>query len=328
MPKVSVIIPVYNSERFVESCIRSLMIQTCGDLEIIIINDGSTDGSGEILTKLAEEDKRIRLFTQKNAGVAAARNRGLSEATGDYLTFVDGDDYVSPDYIEKLMDCAGENHAEMVICGLTYVDENGKVLRTVTPGVYKKFEKEEWTFRISAVCSHLYRRSLWEKYGIRFTAGERGEDMPISLFFSAVCDKIATLPESGYFYVQHSSSAMHNFRGLKTYRLPYLALESVLQKLQKTGIKNSREFFELFVLRILATCLFQLARGASREQMQELCDYIVRILESYFPGYYRNKKAGLFSSIDAPFSQKAAVWLLVLLVRTRLIYPAARAMSR
>ena len=103
MPEVSVIIPVYNNEKFVEACVRSLMVQTCRDLEIIVINDGSTDKSGEILERLAKEDGRIRLYSQRNAGVAAARNKGLDEMTGDYLTFVDGDDYVSADYIEKLL---------------------------------------------------------------------------------------------------------------------------------------------------------------------------------------------------------------------------------
>lgn len=328
MPKVSIIIPVYNNEKYVEKCIRSVMNQTFRDLEILVIDDGSTDKSGEILDHLAAEDKRIRLFHQENSGVAAARNKGLDSATGEYLTFVDGDDYITPEYIEKLHTCAVEKGAKMVICGLTYVDKDGIVLGQVTPGEYRRFEHEEWIFRISGVWSHFYKRELWEKYSIRFLPGERGEDMPISLFFSAVCDKIATISDAGYFYVQHQTSAMHNFRGLRNFSLPYRALEQMIKKIQTIGIANSPEFYELFVLRILSTCLFQLGPGASKEKMKELCDYIVRILDTYFPRYYRNKKAGLLAKLDIPFSQKAAVKMLIFLVRTCLIYPVSRILSK
>ena len=324
MSKVSVIIPVYNNEKYIEKCIRSVMEQTYQNLEIIVIDDGSTDGSYRILEKLKQKDKRITVIHQENAGVAAARNKGLDIAAGDYLTFVDGDDYISDDYIEKLYQCARRYDAEMVICGLAFVSEKGEILQKTVPGEYKRFEKEEWTFRISAVCSHFYCRKLWEEYHIRFYAGERGEDMPISLFFSAVCEKIVTLQECGYFYVQHMASAMHNFKGLKNYSLPYCALEESIKKVQTIGIKNSRDNYELFVLRILCTCLFQLARGASAEKIRELCDYIERILKTYFPEYNKNRKTRLFSDIEVPFSQKTAVWLLVYLVRMRILYPAAR----
>ena len=134
MPKVSIIIPVYNNEKYVEKCIRSVMNQTFRDLEILVIDDGSTDKSGEILDHLAAEDKRIRLFHQENSGVAAARNKGLDSATGEYFTFVDGDDYIASDYIEKLHTCAVEKGVKMVICGLTHVDKDGIVLGQITPG--------------------------------------------------------------------------------------------------------------------------------------------------------------------------------------------------
>lgn len=327
MSKVSVIVPVYNNENYIRACVLSLTGQTCSDLEIIVIDDGSRDRSREIVEELAGQDARIHLIHQENMGVAVARNRGIDEASGEYLTFVDGDDYVSPDYIEHFLNCACEHDADMVICGISFVEESGKVLRRLTPDEYRRFEREEWTFRISAVCSHFYKRSLWEKHQIRFYPGERGEDLPIALFFSAICERIAVLPENGYFYVQHGSSARHNFRGLKNYRLPYGALEEILKKVEEVGVANSREFYEVFVLRILATCFFDLGRGASRDKMKELCDYIVRILQTYFPGYYQNRLTRLFSGLRVPFPQKAAVWLLVFLTRTKLIYPASRMIS-
>ena len=123
MPEVSVIIPVYNNEKYVEECVRSVQNQTFEDLEILVINDGSTDGSGEILERLLREDKRLRLFHQENKGAGAARNKGLDTASGRYLVFVDGDDWIAPDYIEKLYAAAEERESEMVICGFTCVTE-------------------------------------------------------------------------------------------------------------------------------------------------------------------------------------------------------------
>lgn len=328
MEKVSVIVPVYNNEKYVETCIRSICQQTYQNLEILVINDGSTDGSRQILERMAEKDKRIRLTHQENAGVSAARNKGIELADGEYLTFVDGDDYVSADYIEKFYECAKKQNAEIVICGVTYVEEEGRILKRILPGKYRRFEREEWAVRISAVCSHFYKRSLWERYQVRFQEGERGEDMPISLLFSAICDKICTLPQCGYYYVQHSSSTMHQFKGLRNYRLPYKALEKTLVQVQKEGVANSPEYYEWFVIRILCTCFFELGIGASKKDMAELGSYIVRILETYFPEYYKNKKAGLFSDADVPMPQKAATALLKFLVHTRLIYPVSRCLAR
>ena len=187
--------------------------------------------------------------------------------------------------------------------------------------MYKRLENEEWTFRISAVCSHLYRRELWTKYDVKFQSGERGEDMPISLFFSAVCPRINTIQECGYYYVQHASSAIHNFKGLEKYSLPYKGLNHTLAKVQKIGIVNSPEFFELFALRIFSTCLFQLAPGASKVKTRELCNYIENTVNRYFPHYWRNSKARLTVKADIPFSQKVAVRVLMILMKTRLLHP-------
>ena len=328
MPAVSVVIPVYNSEKYVEKCIQSVMAQTLPDLEIIIINDGSTDESGRILRELTQKDSRIVLLEQANQGVAAARNQGVEKATGKYITFVDGDDYLQEDYIELMYNLAEKETLDMVICGLTYVDEGGKELNRVVPGVYKRLENEEWTFRVSAVCSHLYRRELWKRYDVKFQSGERGEDMPISLFFAAICPRINTLPECGYYYVQHASSAIHNFKGLEKYSLPYKGLENTLTRVNKIGIQNSPEFYELFVMRIFATCLFQLAPGASYEKTKELCDYISCTVNTYFPTYWKNSKAKLNAKVDIPFTQKAAVKVLMLLLKTKLLKPFGRLISK
>lgn len=310
MAKVSVIIPVYNNEKYIEKCIDSVRRQSYMDLEIIVINDGSEDRSEAILNSVKQEDPRMILIHQQNLGVSAARNRGIEIATGEYITFLDGDDYLGKDYIMSLVQCAEKSHADMVLCGYKMVTENGRVVKEIVPSEYIKGQKEEWVFRISVIWSHLYKRELWGQYDVRFRSGVRGEDVPVSLFFSAVCNKIVTYSGSDYYYVQHSDSASHNFQGLKTYRLPYEPLEEVIRKVQDLGIKNSKEYYELFVIRIFATFI-NLARGAERYEIKRLEEYIVRILETYFPNYYSNSKIKLTSKLEVPFTQKLAVLVLV-----------------
>lgn len=324
---VSIVIPVYNNELYIEKCLRSVMTQTYNELEIIVVDDGSKDASGNIIDKLAKEDSRIVVIHQENGGTAKARNTALDIATGTYLTFVDGDDYIEPEYIEKLYIRAGQDNAQMVICGLTYVNPKGDILKQIIPGEYIRFEKEEWTFKISAAAAHFYERQIWEDYHIRFHPGERGEDMPIALFFSAYCERIGLLQEAGYYYVQHEQSAMHNFKGLNTYKLPYIALENMIQKIRKAGVKNSEKFHELFVLRILATFI-SLAKGADKKGIDKLAEYICRIIDSYYPACHKNSFIHIFSSVELPFVQKVAVWLMVKVKRMHILTPFLRVMCR
>ena len=105
-PLISIIVPCYNVERYVEQCIRSIMGQSYKNIEIITVDDGSPDNSSQILDKLANEDSRIKVIHKQNAGVSAARNSGLDVATGDYVVFVDGDDYLAPDYVDYMLQLA------------------------------------------------------------------------------------------------------------------------------------------------------------------------------------------------------------------------------
>lgn len=325
MDTVSIVIPVYNLENYIEKCLLSLMDQSYMALQIIVVDDGSTDSSARIVERLAREDDRILLIRQENRGVGVARNTGIDAAVGKYLTFVDGDDYVSRNYIRRYVRRMKETGAAMLVGGLDLVTEEGQVLQRLIPDDYTRFEHEEWPMRISAVCSHFYLRSMWEESGIRFsTLRERGEDVPVSLYFAATCDRIDVLPSGGYFYVQRKSSGVHTLRGLKTISLPYRSLEDSIRKIRAEGVVNSSQFHEIFVLRMLAMCAFDLARGAGPDKKKELCDYIYRILKEYYPDYYRNPKIRLIGGTDYPFVQKAAVWVLAKLVRFHLLYPAVR----
>ena len=129
------------------------------NLELLIIDDGSTDQSGAILDRLAGEDTRIRLIHQKNAGVAAARNRGIDLATGTYLTFVDGDDYVAPDYIQCLVDCARKKRGGACDLWPSVVKRRNLSEKSGYRVTYRRLNRKNGHFGSSAVCSHLYKKA-------------------------------------------------------------------------------------------------------------------------------------------------------------------------
>lgn len=318
---VSIIIPVFNCEKYLEKCLRSIVDQTYRRLQIIVVNDGSTDDSGKIIQEFADNYPNILLINQKNLGVSAARNSGIEKADGEYLLFVDGDDYLGEKYVKTLVEAAQRNASELVICGCTMVDHEGKVIQELIPGSYRKGEQEEWAYRLSSVWSHLYGRKVWIDSGIKFAEGVRGEDIPVDLYFNYICSNIVIVPERGYYYVQHEDSAMGAARGLQNFPLPLEAICEVLDRLSDVKEANSHEFLEYGVFKVLAMFLFDLGRGASWQVIRELCHKTENIVSQYFPNYRRNEKFRWNSHINMPYPVKGATWLLVKLLRLHLLIP-------
>lgn len=172
MCKISIVMPVYNKEKYIARGIHSILVQTFKDWELIIIDDGSTDGSLNQCKKF--RDSRIQVFHTLNRGVSEARNLGISKATGEYITFIDSDDFVAENYLEKIY----RPDEEMVIGGVAKVDINGKVIERIRPyldgNVYiedmaKTFYKEQLATGIYGfVSSKLIKKSVIEKNKIRF----------------------------------------------------------------------------------------------------------------------------------------------------------------
>lgn len=138
MPKVSVIVPVYNAEKYLQECVESVLGQTLSDIELILVDDGSTDGSPALCDQYAAKDVRVRVIHQKNAGAAAARNHGLGIAQGEYVAFVDSDDWIDADMYERMVAAAETNEIELVICDCLKESDKGSYLYTheLPPGAY------------------------------------------------------------------------------------------------------------------------------------------------------------------------------------------------
>lgn len=219
--KVSVIIPVYNCEKYIGECIESLINQTLKECEFIFVNDGSSDKSKEIIEGYAKGDNRIKLINQKNSGVSVARNTGLENAVGEYIGFVDGDDYIDVDYYENLYNAAKSNLCEIVICDwksevngvenkLNLPFERNKVLnkRYIEDKIYPFFIKED---SLNSVCNKIFNNNLIKKNNIMFPVGvELGEDGFFNVVATTYADKVYYLDSSGYYYREVEGSATRN----------------------------------------------------------------------------------------------------------------------
>ena len=159
--KISVVVPVYNCAPYVERCIRSILAQTHTNLEIICVNDGSTDDSGKILGKLACEDTRVRVIHQKNAGASAARNTGIDAATGELITFVDSDDAIEPDMYETLLPYFADENVDIVHCGYKRIHLDGSI-KDVN-GTGKLVRQNKYEAAECLLSGRLFVGSLWNK---------------------------------------------------------------------------------------------------------------------------------------------------------------------
>lgn len=179
MPTISVIVPVYNVEEEIPKCLLSILLQKFTDFEIIAIDDGSTDGSADILNEFAKKYQQMKVFHTKNKGLSAARNLGLSKASGKYIAFIDGDDYIDPEFLSKLYQSLVDSDADIAVCGFTeFHDEKAKDYcpkREVLQGKVATIRllKEQENLDI-ITWNKLYKKSLFRI--IKFPVGKNHED--------------------------------------------------------------------------------------------------------------------------------------------------------
>ena len=213
---VSVLIPAYQAENSIKNMMDSLQAQTYENWEAVIINDGSTDRTGEILEKMAADDPRIHCYYQENAGVAAARGKALSLAHGDWTLMADADDRIPDNYLEVLLKKADQYHAGMALAGIRYCEEDGRVSRLILPpeGVGKpdfihrrlvKLGRE--TTLACVVWNKLFKTEAIKD--IQFVSDRKYEDIYVMHRMVDRFDKIAFAPEVQYDYIQQSASVMH-----------------------------------------------------------------------------------------------------------------------
>ena len=215
MPQFSIIIPVYRVEEYLEKCVDSILAQTCQDVELLLIDDGSPDGSGAICDRYAAaHPNQVRALHQPNGGAGAARNRGIELAQGDYLLFVDGDDWLAPNLLEDLSASIAATPADPYLFG-ALVERDGKVtgeLHEELPADLPTHTKDapQLFFGVMAPWNRAYRRTLFTEGGIRFATKVWYEDIRIVTKVLALAEQVVRLPGAYYHYLQREGSAMNN----------------------------------------------------------------------------------------------------------------------
>lgn len=215
-PELSIIVPVYNTEKYLEQCIYSILLQEFESCEIILIDDGSSDKSGEICNKFAEERNKIHVIHQENQGVSSARNRGLREAKGKYITFVDSDDFISPEIYVQLIETLEINNADLACCDVDYYTEDGhktKGSKKRLPAIMSEKDFMAHLFdRPRTVTATVHNKLYCRDRILQFFDESISicEDMKFLFNYCVNCKKIAFINEPYYHIRERNDSLSRN----------------------------------------------------------------------------------------------------------------------
>ena len=284
MIKVSVIVPIYNAEKYLERTIGSLLSQTIDNYEILLINDGSTDGSKEIIKYYEENYDKVISFSKENGGQSSARNYGISKAKGKYLAFIDADDYIDNSFLEKMYNKAIQNDADICFCNYYHVYEDKiekdreyqvKDLNNVT--------KKEYLLADPSPCNKIYKKDFLDKNNFKFEEGRIYEDL--SHIFSLVKynPKISYLNEYLFYYVHSSESTMRKSKYTKKYEDIFGAVEYLNKKLSIIDCTDEVEYIITYHLLYLAALNFY------KYNKLDMIDKISDFMKKNYNKFYKNK---------------------------------------
>lgn len=302
-PIVSIIIPIYNTDQYLDKCIESICRQTYRKIEILLIDDGSTDKSLSICRNFADSDHRIKVYTKKNGGQSSARNMGLDKMTGDYFMFVDSDDWIDEEMIEILMKYILKENADMACCGVQITNnidtnysmfKNRKRIRVMNNiDSIRSFLKNDGTS--SNVCARIYQKELFAD--LRFDEGKVFEDVAISYKYFIKSKRTVFIDKPYYFYYQRPGSTMDR-RDLKI-RLD--EIEAADQRYHAIKNNYSKDIAEIafaeyvFDLIHVKQCLIR--DGFSKEEIKQYEDYLIN--EQKLNNYSYLSYLGMRKKIEA-----------------------------
>ena len=307
MDLISVIVPVYNVEKYLRRCIDSIINQTYTNLEIILVDDGSPDNCGKICDEYADKDSRIKVIHQQNGGLSAARNAGLDIATGDYIGFVDSDDYIAPEMYEKLYEALVQSDADVSICNFQRVDEEGNRLKTrekINNDIFTNYQaltelqgNKGLCFII--VCNKLFNKALFNE--VRFPLGKKCEDNYIAHKLIYNSKRAVCIDDILYYYLQRETSIMSN-----------ITLEFCFDEIK--GFMQRRQFFVDNNLLEYVPGSERCIIGSYRRNYCSLSDYDIQFLKNEFEKtiyYYFSLKNGRASLIDYLFINYKSIFRFI-----------------
>ena len=293
MVKVSIIVPVFNGERFLEKCLDSVVKQSLIDIEIIIVDNGSTDQSGKIIESFINKwfpELKIIYLHETRRGNSFARNTGMHHALGEYITFVDQDDFLHKDFLAYMYNKALETDADVVVAGYRLVRSDGTTIRNV------KLTNSEWApYRVVAPWGKIFKRSLIEKKAISFLPVNKGEDVYFVLNAYNSTEKVYTVPITGYNWLANSDSFSHTAHRQIDEENSILPLFDKLQD-SLYPLKNIKvDILEYFLIKAVVHETFFCAKGKGIELAYGYYEQLQKWMDIYYPNNEHNKYVGLFT---------------------------------
>lgn len=314
MNKVSIIIPVYNSEKFIKKCLDSVLNQTIKEIEIIVINDGSKDNSQKIINEYKNKYSNIIAIEQENMGVARTRNNAIKMANTEYVMFIDNDDYIDENYVEVHLKEIEENNLDIVISGYRRPNLKGKIVRKI------KLENTEWAkMMILAPWAKIYRKDFLIKNNIEFLSNNIGEDVYFNLQAMLLTEKIKVLDYIGYNWFWNeksvSNTSQRNYKDIKVF---YLLDECYNTLKEKQLLEKNYELIEMHFYRYIIWFLSFSTKKQKYKNISELYDNLFNWLKQRFPDYEKNKYIGFNKPKGEIFMFKIAFKIFIIANRFKL----------
>lgn len=289
MIKVSIVVPIYNTEKYLDKCLSSLAKQTLKEIEIICINDGSTDNSQKIVDDYTSKYPKIfKSFVKVNGGLGSARNYGIEVASGEYIAFLDSDDYVKESIYEDLYKNAIKNNSDIVNCGFIRIDEKGKILSKEQHNLDLNYSSQEAILNLApAAWNKLYKRRIFIDNNIRYPENIWYEDLPTTIKLILHSKKITTIPNTYIYYLQRQSSIIYTYDSRA--RDIFKVLSSTQEYLKLNSIENYDSIEAIFIIHIIFAHLFRSTALPVKDLMKEI-KYSKEFMKKYYIKYYKNKK--------------------------------------
>lgn len=323
---VSVIIPAYNVEKYLRETLESVVHQEYQNFEIILINDGSTDGTQKIIEEYKEKyPDKIIAFEQKNRGQSATRNRALEYVNGKYIAFVDADDILKKDYLKILYEACERENADIAIGGyVKFVSGSDKIVysRRATDWDVEFDYNLHHVFQYSP-CGKLFLTQFIKDHEFRFSEGEQLEDGPYGVMTHIIAKKVAVLDYQGYRYRIHEESTMGNVRKKQARpKVPYKGIETAIKQVKKYRKEPEvNEMLEYCIIKVLAGLTTSMYKSCDKKTRKELCQYCYYILDKYFPNAGKNPYIKISRLKKIPFVHKMAVRLFMIAYKMHILYP-------
>lgn len=269
---ISIIIPVYKVEKYLEKCIESVLKQTYTNLQIILVDDGSPDNCGKICDEYAKKDPRIEVIHKVNGGLSDARNVGIAKAKGKYIGFVDSDDYIKEDMYEILINLIKEYDADVSICNLYDVIDGKEYIRNNENGIqeYSRLEILKEVLLDKNIQSYawnkLYKKELFDE--IKYPIGKKYEDIGTTFYVFEKCNKIVVTSEPEYYYLKRSDSLVNNVTESTVLDYTDIIIQRYLYT--QKNIEELRKYNNYYLAKTLITAHNDIELlGSISEKMQE-----------------------------------------------------------